>query len=263
MAHTPYGYYIKGGVAVSDPMKTQQVKALFQEYLAGTSLQTIADHTGIPRSHTSLGRMIEDKRYIGDSFYSATIDENIWSEAQMERKRRAEHLGRNKNYFAADKTKISPFWGMLFCADCGSVFRKYADKGSDHWKCSRYLVNGKINCRSSIVTEDLLEAAFMRVLYKLDPGEIALKPKIESAVIKEQFSDPFEQAEYLYSIAKVDDFDYRTDKLLTALIDKPAGFDCDFMRRIVKGIKVAPDNTATYEFINHYTKREELNKNGS
>ena len=81
--------------------------------------------------------------------------------------------------------------------------------------------------------------------------------------IKSQFSDPFEQAEYLYSIAKVDDFEYMTDKLLTALMDKPTGFDGDFMRRIIERIKVATDNTATFEFINHNMIREELNINGS
>ena len=46
---------------------------------------------------------------MGDAFYPAIIDMEIWDEAQSERKRRAEQLGRNKNYFALDKTKISPF----------------------------------------------------------------------------------------------------------------------------------------------------------
>ena len=67
----------------------------------------------------------------------------------------------------------------------------------------------------------------------------------------------------MYSILAVDDFDYMTDKLLTALMDKPTGFDGDFMRRIIKCIKVATDNTATLEFINHNMIREELNINGS
>jgi len=103
----------------------------------------------------------------------------------------------------------------------------------------------------------------MRVLGKLDLDEIEVKPKLEPVAIKQQFSDPFEQAEYLYFILAVDDFDYMTDKLLTALMDKKAGFDGDFMRRIVKCIKVATDNTATFEFINHNMIREELNINGS
>ena len=67
----------------------------------------------------------------------------------------------------------------------------------------------------------------------------------------------------MYFILAVDDFDYMTDKLLTALMDKKAGFDGDFMRRIVKCIKVATDNTATFEFINHNMIREELKTNGS
>jgi len=46
-------------------------------------------------------------------------------------------------------------------------------------------------------------------------------------------------------------------------MDKPTGFDGDFMRRIIERIKVATDNTATFEFINHNMIREELNINGS
>ena len=46
-------------------------------------------------------------------------------------------------------------------------------------------------------------------------------------------------------------------------MDKPSGFDGDFMRRIIKSIKVATDNTATFEFLNNKTIREELKTNGS
>jgi len=73
---------------------------------------------------------------------------------------------------------------ILFYADCGREFRRYADKGNERWKCSRYLVKGKINCRSSIVTEDLFKAAFMRVLGKLDLDEIEVKPKLEPVANK-------------------------------------------------------------------------------
>ncbi|MDJ0304756.1 recombinase family protein [Dehalobacter sp.] len=263
MAHTPYGYLIASGVAVIDGEKAENVKVLFQEYLSGTSLQRIADIAGIPRKHVSLGRMIEDKRYMGDTFYPAIIDKEIWDEAQSERKRRAEHLGRNKNYFALDKTKISPFWGIVFCDDCGSEFRRYADKGNERWKCSRYLVKNRLTCKSAMIKEDLIEAAFMRVLGKIDLDEIAVKPKLDTVAIKQLFSDPFEQAEYVYSISKVDDFDYMTDKLLTAMKDKPTVFDGNFMRRIIKCIKVATDNTATFEFLNSKIMREELKANGS
>jgi site-specific DNA recombinase len=181
--------------------------------------------------------MIEDKRYIGDSFYPAVIDENIWNKAQTERKHRTEQMGRNKNYFASDKTKLSPFWGIAFCGDCGSEFRRYADKGNERWKCSRYLIKGKIVCKSPIITENLFEAAFMRALDRIDLDEIAVKPKLEPIELNQPFLDPFEQAEYLYSISMVDDFDFMTDKLLTALKDRPTRFDGAFMRRIIKSIK--------------------------
>ena len=70
------------------------------------------------------------QKLCADGRIANAVEGDIWSEAQAERKRRAEQLGRNKNYFAVDKTKISPFWGIVFCADCGREFRRYADKGN-------------------------------------------------------------------------------------------------------------------------------------
>ena len=263
MTHTPYGYYIKDGSAVLDAVKAKQVKVLFQEYVAGASLQTIADNIGIPRKHASIGRMIEDKRYIGDGFYPAIVGRDIWNRAQTERARRTEKFGRNKNYFALDKTKISPFWGLVYCTECGSEFRRYAGKDREHWRCSRYVVKGKINCRSFKVSENLFEDAFIRMIDRIDLNEIAVKPKLEPVTIKQQFSDPIKQAEYLYSTVKVDDFDYITDKLLTVLKDKPIDFNGDFMRRIIKSIKVVKGGTAVFELINHKLIKEELSLNDS
>lgn len=260
MGHTPYGYLLKDGIVTPDPVKSEQVKALFNEYLEGAGLQTIANNMGIPRKHVSLGHMIEDQRYIGNSFYPAIVDKDIWIKAQAERKERARKYGRNKNYFALDKTKISPFWGLVFCAECGSEFRRYAEKGNEHWRCSKHIVKGKIKCRSSIVPKDLLEKAFLSILSKLDTAKIAVRPKSGQVKIKQQFSDPFEQAQYLYSISKVDDFDYMTDKLLTVIQDKLAGVDGDFMRKVIKSIRIGLDNTATFELINHKLVKEELIK---
>ena len=103
----------------------------------------------------------------------------------------------------------------------------------------------------------------MRMLDRIDLDELAVKAELEPVIINQSIADPFEQAEYLYSISEVDDFDYLTDKLLTTLMDRPTEFDGDFMRRIIKSIKVAKNNTATFEFINSKTIIEELKTNGS
>jgi len=258
MAHTPYGYRIKNGASVIDDEKAKQVRALFTEYVDGLSLQAAADKLGIRRKHTSLGRMIADKRYIGDNFYSPIVDRELWSKAQDERQRRVEALGRNKNYFADDKTDISPFWGKIFCADCGSEYRRYQDDGKESWKCSRRIVKGRLCCQSPMIPETVFEAAFIEIIRSLDIQELKVKPPVRQIKIEHRFSDPFKQAEYVYSQVAVDDFDYQTEKLLAALQQIPEEFDGEMMKRVIKRIEISHSGMAEFVFINGYIKRKEL-----
>lgn len=77
MAHTPYGYIITGGKAVSDKIKALQVKALFEEYMTGSSLQAAGVKSGIKKSHSSLGRIIDAPCYKGDDFYTAIVNHEL------------------------------------------------------------------------------------------------------------------------------------------------------------------------------------------
>jgi len=258
MAHTPYGYRIKNGAAVIDDEKAAQVRALFTEYVDGSALQAAADKLGIKRKHTSLGRMIADKRYIGDNFYPTIVDRELWSKAQDERKQRAEALGRNKNYLADDKTDITPFWGKIFCAECGSEYRRYEDNGKERWRCSRRIVKGRLFCNSPMIPETLFEAAFMEIIRSLDIEKLKVKPPVPQIRIEQQFSDPFKQAEYVYSQVVVDDFEYQTEKLVAALQKIPEEFDGDMMWRIIKRIAVSHSGVAEFEFINRHINRKKL-----
>jgi len=262
MAHIPYGYSIENGKATLDTEKAHQIKLLFEEYVSGSGLEPAAEKIGIRRQHASLGRMIENKFYMGDDFYPAIVGDELWNKAQDERKRRAERLGRNKNYFARDKSNISAFWGLIFCSECNSDYRRYADNGKERWKCSRRIVSGKLCCNSPMISESEFEAAFMRIIGRIDLPEITAKPTRKPVVIEKKYDDPFKQAEYAYSQADIDDFDYQTKKLLTALERIPEEFDGDFMQKIIKRIEVLHGGTATFVFINDKNYGEELNSDG-
>lgn len=94
MAHIPYGYMIKNGRAVIDEETANRVKKLFTAYLSGLSLMDAAQQAGIKRCHTSIARMLTCMRYLGDGFYPALIDEDIFKQAEAERMKRARMLGR-------------------------------------------------------------------------------------------------------------------------------------------------------------------------
>ena len=94
MSHTPYGYRIVNGKAVIDEQAAEQIKTLFQSYLTGNSLATAAKKANIKVFHAGIGRMLQNKRYLGDEYYPAIIDPDTFAAAEAERIRRAEKLGR-------------------------------------------------------------------------------------------------------------------------------------------------------------------------
>lgn len=94
MGHTPYGYQIENGKAIIDEQAAEQIKTLFQSYLAGDSLAMAAKKADIKSFHAGIGRMLQNKRYLGDVYYPAIIDAETFAAAEAERIRRAEKLGR-------------------------------------------------------------------------------------------------------------------------------------------------------------------------
>lgn len=258
MAHIPYGYKIKKGAATLDAKRAAQVRALFEEYVGGSALQAAGTKLGIPRSHASLGGMLADARYIGDAFYPAIVDGALFSKAQEERARRAEALGRNKNRNAPDLSGVSPFWGRIVCTECGSEYRRYTDGGKERWCCAQRVVKGRIHCNSPLIPESALETAFVSLLAALDIADVKAKPSKALMHIHHKYDDPFRQAEYAYSLVEVDDFDYQTAKLAAALAHIPAGFDGDFMGRVIRRITVNHSGMAAFELINAKTYEKEL-----
>ena len=94
MSHIPFGYAIKNGRAVVNEEEAVKIKKLFEAYLSGLSLAEAAQKAGIKRYHTSIARMLTDKRYVEDKFYPPIISRDTFEEAQLEKRRRAEALGR-------------------------------------------------------------------------------------------------------------------------------------------------------------------------
>lgn len=94
MSHTPYGYRIENGKAVIDKKAAEQIKTLFLSYLIGDSLAMSAKKADIKAFHAGIGRMLQNKRYLGDEYYPAIIDAKMLAAVEAERIRRAEKLGR-------------------------------------------------------------------------------------------------------------------------------------------------------------------------
>ena len=98
MGHTPYGYRIEDGKAVIDETAAGQVKAIFEGYNSGLSLTVAAEKAGLKMYHYSAKRILQNERYVGDDYYPAIVDSVVFNEANNEIRRRAQALGRIKEY---------------------------------------------------------------------------------------------------------------------------------------------------------------------
>ena len=74
MKHTPYGYRIVGGNAVIDEEQAANLRKFYEAYISGMALTPAAEQAGLKIYHGSAGRMLRNKKYLGDDFYPAIID---------------------------------------------------------------------------------------------------------------------------------------------------------------------------------------------
>lgn len=94
MAHIPYGYKIVDGKAVVDKEQAAAVRKLFDGYIAGLGLKPAAENAGLDIFHGSAGRMLRNKHYLGDDYYPAIIEHELFDKAEEIRIARAGSLGR-------------------------------------------------------------------------------------------------------------------------------------------------------------------------
>lgn len=82
MGYMPYGYKIENGKAVIDEDKAEQVKIIFAEYLSGSALCSAAKKAGLSLTHSSIKHLLINRKYLGNDFYPAIIDEIHFSKLQ-------------------------------------------------------------------------------------------------------------------------------------------------------------------------------------
>lgn len=122
MAHTPFGYRIVNGKAVVDGEKAKQLHALFEAYIAGLALKASAESVGIMVTHSSVGRILRNEKYLGTVFYPPIIDKATFEAAESERMKRAKALGRIYNYIDVEVAKP-----VKHIFKTGNIKQKYDD----------------------------------------------------------------------------------------------------------------------------------------
>lgn len=292
----PIGYKMENGKIVLDKKKAELVKKIFKDYLNGVSTDKIAEYLtgkGIPNannkiswSYGSVRTILVNIKYLGDTIHPQIIDEETFESVQKRRKSIATRLGKTTQ---VDKIKNQAIYsGKIICGECGEIYREYIKnigKPSEirTWKCKRYIYQNKVCCRNPFLTGEEIENIFIsatnKVLSKIwlldkEKKKEPLKTTIEIRNIEErikeleeeeQFSSKelseliFKRAKVHYSITKIDDYVYNTEKMRQALEGKEhlMEFDEELFKAIIKQIIVHKDGKIVVEFINEITMEED------
>lgn len=183
----PYGYAYEDGKIVIHPQESAIVKEIFQQYLCGESLLSIANSLNKRKIEYTAGivgwnkgrlkRIIEDERYLGNTSYLSIINKKTYQALQKikDDKNTQKNIDRNSGVF---QIRIP-----VRCPKCHSAMHRRCDNTYTHkerWKCSNK------TCRTLIVKrdEDLLEEITVLLNQLIDSPETiqeAIEKKVEES----------------------------------------------------------------------------------
>lgn len=294
--HMPIGYKMVDGRIVLDKEKAEVVKKIFINYINGSSLIKIAQEltaAGFPNAnnkpswnHGSVGRILENIKYMGDAVYPQIIDEKTFESAQKRRESRNKKLGRTPEINS--KKNQSIFIGKLICGECNEFYRKYSShrgkpEEKTEWKCNNETYHRRMKCRNLILNDKDIESIFISAVNKVisrmwvldkekkkEPPKITMEirnmeERIKELEEEEQFSSEelaklvFKRAQAYYNISKIDDYDHNTQKIKEELIKRKSliEFEEDLFTKIIKQILIYKDGKTIVEFINGITMEED------
>lgn len=290
--HMPIGYKLMDGKIQLDEPKADVVKRIFSDYLSGASTSALAKRLtelGFPNAnnkaswnHGSIGKILENAKYLGDEFYPQMIEAEVFERVQQRRQERCDQLGRSLQPNSVNRQY--PFTGKLRCGKCGEVYRKYIEhsgKPSEKslWKCKKYIYKNRVHCRCGFLSDEQIKEAFFEVTNRLlarpqvfdrTPRKEPISNNREFNILDQQIKELeaegryssielpaliFNRAKALYKTARIDDAEYRNEKMKQALSGRQhlVEFDEELFDTVIKQITVHADHRLIFEFINGLT----------
>lgn len=297
--HTPIGFRMRDGKVFFEEEKANIVRKVFTDYLSGISTYAIAREltaSGILNAnnkpswnHGSVGKILENIKYLGDEMYPQLIDTEIFEQVQNRRQEQRKKLGRVVQPNSMNNQ--SPFSGRLWCGECGEPFRKYIEncgKASEKskWKCKHYIYKNRVHCNCGVMTDEQIKEVFILAVNELikkpsllqkkqkelpkrySPEYLKLDQKIKDMEANEQFSSKelstliFQRATLLYQSAQIYDYEHQTEKIKQAFADikQQTEFNEELFLQIIKQLVIYEDGRIEVEFINGFIVHETMLK---
>ena len=297
--HTPIGFRMRNGKIYVEEEKAKVVRKVFADYLSGISTYAIAKKLtakGFPNAnnkpswnHGSVGKILENIKYLGDEMYPQMIETEIFEQVQNRRQEQRKKLGRVMQPNSMNNQ--SSFSGRLWCGECGEVFRKYIENSGkpsekSKWKCKHYIYKNRVHCNCGVITDEQIKEVFILAVNKVirtpsllqkkqreipkcySPEFRKLDQKIKDMEADEQFSSKelatmiFQRATLLYQTAQVHDYEHHTKNIMQALSgrEQQTEFNEELFLQTVKKLVIYKDGRVEIEFINGLIVHETYRK---
>ena len=192
-----YGFDLINGKLVINETEAAVIRRIFDLYLQGVGMQTIANilnDEGVRRQygrkkwhHTTVNYVLNNERYKGDALLQKQITtQTLPFKKQRNHGEQPMYYVENSNpaivsretYEAVQaliksrqpsckrKAKTYPLTRTLLCPDCGHTFRRQVVNGTAYWLCAAKATN-KTDCAWRRVKEDEVYAAFNLMIRKV------------------------------------------------------------------------------------------------
>lgn len=190
------GYRLEKGRFTVVPEEAEIVKKIFDLYLAGNGFCKIAriltnegikSYTGKAWNKSTLGEIISNVTYTGNLHLQKTYRENHMTKKTMRNKGekplyivegnhepiisqeifdKAQEIRKAKAVGKSGKRNgpAYPFTGLIYCGECGHLFKHKVTKYYESWCCSQYDELGKAYCASKKIRDDVLRKACAEAL---------------------------------------------------------------------------------------------------
>ena len=192
-----YGFDLINGKLVINETEAAVIRRIFDLYLQGIGMQTIANilnNEGVRRQygrekwhHTTVNYVLNNERYKGDALLQKQITtQTLPFKKQRNHGEQPMYYVENSNpaivsretYEAVQaliksrqpsckrKAKNYPLTRMLLCPDCGHTFRRQVVNGTAYWLCAAKATN-KTDCAWRRVKENEVYATFNLMIRKV------------------------------------------------------------------------------------------------
>lgn len=204
------GYKLEKGKFTVVPEEAEIVRKIFDLYLAGNRFCKIAriltnegikSYTGKAWNKSTLGEIISNVTYTGNLHLQKTYRENHMTKKTIKNKGekplyivegnhepiisqeifdKAQEIRKAKAVGKSGKRNgpAYPFTGLIYCGECGHLFKHKTTKYYESWCCSQYDELGKAYCASKKIRDDVLRKACAEALGIDSFDEITFKENI-------------------------------------------------------------------------------------